>query len=191
MVKRAILEDFPYYEIFDNGMIVRRSHRTPKGIWLKRKEISQCTQKNGYKVVSLKNKHDKSCHLYVHRLVWEAFNGTIPQGLEVDHISTDRNDCSLQNLRLVTHMENCNNPISLSTYRQSNAMESGKYNRENIQYGRTKESYLKAKETYINLYTMYGWCGVTLLIQEAHIGYPRAKRIINEVNSTIYGEYTN
>ena len=88
-------------------------------------------------------------------------------------------------------MENCNNPISLSTYRQSNAISNGKYNRKNILYGMTKESYLKAKETYISLYTMYGWCGVTLLIQEAHIGYPRAKRIINEINSTIYGKYTN
>lgn len=92
--------EYPHYEIYDNGMVVRRSHRTPKGIYLKRKELTQSIQKNGYKVVSLKNKDDRSCRLYVHRLVWEAFNGSIPIGYEIDHISTDRNDCSLQNLRI-------------------------------------------------------------------------------------------
>lgn len=191
MAHYKILKEYPHYEIYDNGMVIRRSHRTTRGVFLKRKEIAQCRQKNGYRVIHLKNKDDRSCHLYVHRIVWEAFHGSVPCGYEIDHISTDRNDCSLSNLRLVTHAENCNNPITLGSYRMSNSLASGKYNRESIQYGRTKESYIKAKETYIKLYTMFGACSVTCLIQAAHVGYPRAKRIINEVNGTIYGEYTN
>ena len=185
------LSEFPHYEIYDSGVIVRRSHRTPKGILLKRKEIAQCTQKNGYKVVHIKNKDDKSCHLYVHRLVWEAFIGSIPSGYEIDHISTDKNDCSLKNLRIQTHKDNCNNPISLKAYFISNSLESGKYNRDRMQRARTKESYLKAQERYIALCSMYGGCSVTLLIEEAHVGYKRAKKIINETNSTINGEYIN
>ena len=183
--------EYPHYEIYDNGMVVRRSHRTPKGIYLKRRELIQSVQKNGYKVVSLKNKDDRSCRLYVHRLVWEAFNGSIPIGYEIDHISTDRNDCSLQNLRIQTHRDNCNNPISLNAYIISNSLESGKYNRDRMQHARTKESYNKAKEKYISLYSMLGKCGIMLLMSQAHVGYPRAKKIINEVNSTINGEYFN
>ena len=190
MAYYKILKEYPHYEIYDNGMIVRRSHRTPKGIYLKRREICQTRQKNGYKVVHLKNKDFNSCHLYVHRLVWEAFYGTIPSGYEIDHISTDRNDCSLQNLRIQTHKDNCHNPISLNSYRQSNSLSRGKYDRDRLQNARTQESYEKAKETYISLFTMYGRCGIMLLMSEAHVGYKRAKRIINEVK-TYYGEYNN
>lgn len=48
----------------------------------------------------------------VHRLVWEAFNGEIPEGVEIDHINTVRTDNRLENLRIVTHKENLNNPLS-------------------------------------------------------------------------------
>ena len=191
MAYYKILKEYPNYEIYDNGMIVRKSHRTPKGIYLKRREIAQCTQKNGYKVVHLNNKDFNSCHLYVHRLVWEAFYGTIPTGYEIDHISTDRNDCSLNNLRLLTHKENCHNPISLNSYRQSNSLESGKYDGDRMKNARTQESYEKAKETYICLITIYGGCGVVCLMNVAHIGHKRAKKIMNEVNSANYGEYIN
>lgn len=56
----------------------------------------------------------------VHRLVWEAFNGEIPEGMEIDHINTIRDDNRLENLRLVTHKENCNNPISVENYKKHN-----------------------------------------------------------------------
>jgi len=42
-------------------------------------------------------------------LVWEAFNGKIPAGLEIDHIDRDKHNNTLSNLRLVTHSENCLN----------------------------------------------------------------------------------
>lgn len=54
-------------------------------------------------------KNGKPKHIRIHRLVWEAFNGKIPEGMEIDHINTIRSDCRLSNLRCVTHKENCNN----------------------------------------------------------------------------------
>lgn len=44
---------------------------------------------------------------YVHRLVWEAFNGKIPEGMEINHINEDKTDNRYpENLNLMTHKEN-------------------------------------------------------------------------------------
>ena len=42
----------------------------------------------------------------VHRLVWETFNGEIPEGYEVNHINETTTDNRLENLNLMTHIEN-------------------------------------------------------------------------------------
>ena len=44
----------------------------------------------------------------VHRLVWEAFNGQIPEGLQVNHINEIKSDNRLENLNLMTCKENTN-----------------------------------------------------------------------------------
>ena len=46
---------------------------------------------------------------YVHRLVYETFNGPIPDGYEIDHVNRIKTDNSIHNLRVVTHKENCAN----------------------------------------------------------------------------------
>lgn len=56
----------------------------------------------------------------MHRIIWETFKGKIPEGYEIDHINTIRNDNRLSNLRLVSHKENCNNPLSIQHYKQHN-----------------------------------------------------------------------
>lgn len=42
----------------------------------------------------------------VHRIVWETFNGEIPEGMQIDHIDNNRQNNALFNLQLVTPKEN-------------------------------------------------------------------------------------
>lgn len=41
-----------------------------------------------------------------HRIVWETFNGEIPDGYEVDHINAVRDDNRLCNLQMLTRLDN-------------------------------------------------------------------------------------
>ena len=67
---------------------------------------------NGYLHVLLYRKgNGKQC--LVHRLVWETFKYRIPEGMEIDHINTVRDDNRLDNLRCTTRKENHANPITV------------------------------------------------------------------------------
>jgi hypothetical protein len=45
-------------------------------------------------------------YLYAHRVIWEAVNGLIPAGLEIDHVNGNKADNRIRNLELVTRREN-------------------------------------------------------------------------------------
>lgn len=89
------------YYIVDDGHVYKETG----------KEIGS-VDSNGYVVASTLG--------FMHRLIWEAFNGKIPEGFQIDHINTIRSDNRLENLRLVTPKENCNNPLTIEHYKQSN-----------------------------------------------------------------------
>ncbi|MDU7405660.1 MAG: HNH endonuclease signature motif containing protein [Citrobacter portucalensis] len=59
---------------------------------------------NGYLYVKV-NQVTRS----VHTIIWEMFNGTIPDRMEIDHINHDRLDNRIENLRLVSHQDNAKN----------------------------------------------------------------------------------
>ena len=61
----------------------------------------------GYMTVILCKDRKKKTFL-VHRLVYDAFNGKIPEGMQVNHINEIKTDNSLWNLNLMTNQENCN-----------------------------------------------------------------------------------
>ena len=50
--------------------------------------------------------------VYDHRLVYELFVGQVPEGMQIDHINTDRFDNRVENLRAVTPSGNMRNPIT-------------------------------------------------------------------------------
>ena len=87
--------------------------------------------------------------LKVHRLVWEAFNGEIKEGLEVDHINAVRTDNRLENLRLVTHKDNLNNPLTVANKIKSLR---GKFKGElNPMYGKKHSEETKMKMRMVKL----------------------------------------
>ena len=43
---------------------------------------------------------------YIHRLVWETYNGTIPEGYQINHKDLDKTNNHIDNLELVTLQQN-------------------------------------------------------------------------------------
>lgn len=46
-----------------------------------------------------------------HRVIWEMFNGPIPEGMVIDHINRRPGDDRIENLRCVTQKENSRNSV--------------------------------------------------------------------------------
>lgn len=85
------------------GLVYRYDSKQDKLILCK-----QCDSHNGYKLGS----DSKGKRFRVHRAIYETFIGEIPDGYEIDHINTVRDDNRIDNLRAVTHAENTRNPLT-------------------------------------------------------------------------------
>lgn len=73
----------------------------------KEKILRPSKNRDGYFKVCL-CRDGKPKYFRVHRLVWEAFYGPIPKGMQVNHINEDKTDNHLENLNLMTCKENNN-----------------------------------------------------------------------------------
>lgn len=51
----------------------------------------------------------------VSRIIWELFNGKIPEGMQIDHINGDSTDNRISNLRCVSNKINSHNQCKRST----------------------------------------------------------------------------
>lgn len=60
----------------------------------------------GYMQVGIKFDNGRRISKTVHRLVYEAFNGPIPNGLVINHKDEDKTNNSLSNLEAMTRAEN-------------------------------------------------------------------------------------
>ena len=173
------LEEYPGYEFYEDGTIIATAKLSSNGKQLNRRIVTTTKAKNGYWTVRLMNKDGVMKQLYHHRILFISFYGFTE--LEIDHRDGNRSNNVIGNLRAVSHKENCANEVSRARYREANALDKGKFNRERMIAAQGKEQYMKLVETYKKLKKRLGSCGIWMLMKEGHCGYPRAKRIISEM----------
>ena len=113
--ENEIWKDIPNYEgLYQASNLgrVKSLERFRKGkngslVPVKEKILKPKISHNGYYQVAL-IKNSKVRFYLVHRLVFGAFNATIPEGLQVNHINEIKSDNRLSNLNLMTSKENTN-----------------------------------------------------------------------------------
>jgi len=69
---------------------------------------------------------------YVHRLVWEVLVGSIPEGLEIDHLCRVRCCCNPDHLEPVTHTENLRRGIGNGRVRKTHCPRGHPYLGDNL-----------------------------------------------------------
>ena len=101
-------------EIHQNGEIYR--------LWEKRrgflKTPIKITKKssNGYVMLRTAFKENgsiKSHYVCAHRVVWSYFNGIADDNLEINHINAKKDDNRIENLELVTRLENQRHAVKM------------------------------------------------------------------------------
>lgn len=98
------------YSVNENGEIKREPHiaKNKNGFMsIKERACKPFKTYHGYMRVAL-SKGGKSKSHYVHRIVFEAFCGDIPQGYEINHIDENKCNNNISNLELCTHIQNSN-----------------------------------------------------------------------------------
>ena len=100
---RTVLGYEGLYQVSDLGNVKSLNYKLTG----KEHVLSPGKVRGGYlRVYLYKGGNNKS--FFVNRLVWEAFNGPIPEGMQVNHINENKTDNRLENLNLMTPKENTN-----------------------------------------------------------------------------------
>jgi len=86
----AYISEYPDYKFLKSGGILSKNGH------------SMGSQTDGCTVCNLKNTDGKMKKCRVHRMVYWAFTGENPVGMEVDHIDGDTSNNSFENLQLLT-----------------------------------------------------------------------------------------
>lgn len=91
------IESFDGYEISNLANV--------KSIKFEKHRILKQNNCNRYSQVRLMN-GGKKYSRNIHKLVWVAFNGQVPDGFVIDHKDNDRRNNGLSNLRIITQSQN-------------------------------------------------------------------------------------
>lgn len=102
-------KELMYNKIMNKNKFVKINGLSNYQVWLNGNVISENTgsimgslQPNGYVRMTLTNDEGKPQTFYGHQLVWLAFKGEIPKGMQLNHIDEDKTNNAIWNLELVT-----------------------------------------------------------------------------------------
>ena len=118
-----------YYEVSDLGNVRSVDRYVSSGAFRVGLPIKEYIKNEGYSYVTLR-RDGKKKNFKVHQLVVYSFFGLPPKWKEIDHKNTIKTDNKLSNLRVVTHAENANNPITrrnMSKGQLKNSSQRGKF----------------------------------------------------------------
>ena len=104
------IDGFEAYQVSSLGKVRSKDRYANSGIGIrlyKGKVLKQGMDRVGYLHVVL-SKDNKQKIFLVHRLVYEAFNGKIPEGMQVNHIDENKSNNSIENINLMTPKQNTN-----------------------------------------------------------------------------------
>lgn len=104
------IDGFEAYQVSSLGKVRSKDRYANSGIGIrlyKGKVLKPGMSRDGYLHVVL-SKDNKQTTFNVHRLVYETFNGKIPEGMQVNHIDEDKTNNSIENLNVMTFKENIN-----------------------------------------------------------------------------------
>lgn len=78
-------------------------------IWSnKRGKFIGSKNSDGYYQTTLTDDNGRQTNGLIHRFIYEAVNGPIPSGMDVNHIDENKFNNRIDNLNLMTHKNNCN-----------------------------------------------------------------------------------
>lgn len=116
------------YKVYESGAILKI-----RGSGEKTPTISH----SGYCQISARGKT-----WLVHRVVWEAFNGVVPKGYQINHIDGVKSNNRLSNLELVTPLQNIQHAFSLG-------LKSGSPGETNSMAKLTDDEYLQMMDDIV------------------------------------------
>ena len=119
------------YRVSNLGRVKSLERADARGHRVKERILKTARDRYGYyQVVLCKNSIVKAYK--VHRLVWSAFNGQIPENIQVNHINEIKTDNRLENLNLMTCKENINWGTGIE--RSHNKQINGKCSKSVLQF---------------------------------------------------------
>lgn len=117
-----------YNRYIDNDCVIYRMNKEGKLV-----QVNPSTNNWEYEFIC----YARRSIVYVHRMVYEAFKGEIPKGMEIDHIDRNKHNNNPDNLRVVTKSENIKNRAAFSDFGKKYFAHYGYSNAENPrQYAR-------------------------------------------------------
>ena len=154
-------KDIPNYEgLYQASNLgrIKSLERFRKGengclISIKEKILKPSINHKGYYRIQLCKQSIVKAYM-VHRLVWEAFNGSIPEGLQVNHINEVKSDNRLLNLNLMTSKENVN--YGTRNERSAKKKINGKKSKPVLQFD-LQDNFIKEFPSLMQVYRELGF----------------------------------